>query len=159
MTTRSKISAGLLLYRRPEGRELEVLLVHPGGPFFARRDEGYWSIPKGEPNPDEALLACAIREFEEEIGVAPTSGRYVELGTVQQRGGKLVHAWAFEGDWTGQTPTSNVFEIEWPPRSGKMQSFPEIDRAEFFSLGIAARKINEAQGEFLRRLAALVAEG
>ena len=142
------------MYRRAPGAEVEVLLVHPGGPLFARRDAGAWSIPKGEFAEGEEPLACAIREFEEEIGEAPGTRDFVELGSVKQRGGKLVHAWAFEGNWRGERPSSNTFELEWPPRSGRMQRFPEIDRAEFFSCSRAAEKINAAQAAFLTRLAA-----
>jgi predicted NUDIX family NTP pyrophosphohydrolase len=153
MSARAKQSAGLLMYRLRAAGEFEVLLVHPGGPFFARRDDGYWTIPKGEYEASEGAKVCAIREFEEEIGVAPVTTDLIELGSVKQRGGKVVHAWAFEGDWQGTTPQSNSFELEWPPRSGRIQQFPEVDRAEFFARSLAARKINAAQVEFLTRLA------
>jgi predicted NUDIX family NTP pyrophosphohydrolase len=144
-------SAGLLLYRRAAG-EVEALLVHPGGPFWKKKDEGAWSIPKGEPEPGEELFSAAVREFREEIGITPKCN-FVSLGSIKQKSGKTVHAWAFEAE-LGQTVSvvSNTFEIEWPPRSGKMQVFPEIDRAEFFSLAEAAKKINEAQRPFLERL-------
>jgi predicted NUDIX family NTP pyrophosphohydrolase len=158
MTTRSKISAGLLMYRRTQQGELEVLLAHQGGPFFAKRDDGFWTLPKGEIEPGEEPLACAIREFREETGIVPEAARYLELGEVRQRGGKVVHAWAFEGDWQQQALQGNTFELEWPPRSGRVQSYPEIDRAEFFSLASAARKMNAAQVEFLTRLSALLHE-
>ena len=142
------------MYRRTE-RGLEVLLAHPGGPFFTRKDAGGWTIPKGEPNPGEALEAAAAREFTEETGL-PVTGPLVPLGEVRQKGGKTVHAWAFEGELPpGFVPASNTFELEWPPRSGKKQSFPEIDRAEMFPLDVAREKINAAQAVFLDRLAAL----
>jgi len=149
---RSKVSAGLLLYRR-RGGGAEVLLAHPGGPFFARKDEGAWSIPKGEVAEGEELLAAAVREFREEIGIEP-AGAFIPLGSVKQKGGKTVHAWAVEGDYdTTRPPPSNAFQLEWPPRSGKMSEFPEIDRVEFFSLETAAKKINPAQASFIDELA------
>jgi predicted NUDIX family NTP pyrophosphohydrolase len=150
---RSPASAGLLLFRRRKGK-LEVLLVHPGGPFFAGKDEGAWSIPKGEALPGEDLLARARTEFEEELGVQPL-GNCIELGWVKQKGGKTVHAWAFEGDLPDSFQLkSNTFDMEWPPRSGKLRRFPEVDRAEFFGEEIARRKINPAQAIFLDRLRA-----
>lgn len=146
-----KTSAGLLMYRRKGGR-IEVFLVHPGGPFFAKKDVGAWSIPKGELEEGEDLLDCAVREFQEEIGFQP-QGKFIPLGNIQQKGGKVVHAWAFEGDLNEQwVLNSNTFEIEWPPRSGRVESFPEIDRAEIFPLPEAKLKINPAQVEFLIRL-------
>lgn len=149
---RSRVSAGLLMFRR-RGGALEVFLVHPGGPFFARKDEGAWTIPKGETGTDEDLLTRAQIEFEEELGIRP-HGIWIELGSIKQKGGKTVHAWAFEGDLPDSfEPKSNTFEIEWPPRSGKLKQFPEIDRAEFFVEEIARRKINPAQTLFLDRLA------
>ena len=131
---------------------IEVLLVHPGGPFWRKRDEGAWSIPKGEPNEGEDLLATALREFREEVGLAP-KGDLTDLGWVQQKGGKVVYAWALEAA-PGQiiSLTSNTFELEWPPRSGTVQTFPEIDRAEFFPLAEAEKKINRTQQIFLERL-------
>jgi predicted NUDIX family NTP pyrophosphohydrolase len=149
------------MYRRPAGGGLEVFLAHPGGPFFAKRDHGHWTIPKGEIDEGEDAQACAIREFQEEtgIGLMPAAQHYIDLGTVRQRGGKLVHAWAFEGDWTQRVPEGNTFELEWPPRSGQKQTFPEIDRAEFFELETARRKINVAQIEFLDRLSASLLAG
>jgi predicted NUDIX family NTP pyrophosphohydrolase len=126
----SKLSAGLLLYRIRDER-LEVLLVHPGGPFWARKDLGSWTIPKGEIVPGEDPLAAAIREFEEELGFAPL-GELLPLGMVNQKGGKNVHAWAFEGNCNPRALKSNTFTIEWSPRSGRMQEYPEVDRAEFF---------------------------
>jgi predicted NUDIX family NTP pyrophosphohydrolase len=152
MTQRKTRSAGLLVYRVRAGGAIEVLLAHPGGPFFARKDAGAWSIPKGEISDDEDPRACALREFEEETGQKPVTERWLELGSVRQRGGKEVLAWAVEGDWPGGPPRSNTFEIEWPPRSGKRRSFPEIDRLEFFSLDEARSKLNAAQIEFLDRL-------
>ena len=147
------VSAGLLMFRRKDG--LKVLLVHPGGPYFRNKDEGAWTIPKGEAAEGEALLERARLEFEEELGIAPpASTDWIELGSVKQKGGKTVHAWAFVGDCPADfVAVSNTFEIEWPPRSGRMQQFPEIDRAEFFSLDEARRKINAAQTAFLDRLA------
>jgi len=131
---------------------LEVLLVHPGGPFFRNKDDGAWSIPKGEVTEREDLLARARIEFEEELGLPP-SGDLIELGCVKQKGGKTVHAWAFEGDLPDHLRlASNTFEMEWPPRSGHGQKFPEIDRAEFFSIEEAKQKINAAQIPFLDRL-------
>jgi predicted NUDIX family NTP pyrophosphohydrolase len=144
-------SAGMLMYRRtPTG--LEVLLAHPGGPFFVKKDLGGWTIPKGEPDPGEAMEAAAEREFREETGL-PVGGVRIPLGEIRQKGGKTVHAWAFEGEVPpGFVPTSNDFEMEWPPKSGKRARFPEIDRAEMFPLEVARAKINPAQAEFLERL-------
>ena len=187
----SRTSAGLLMFRRSQAG-IEVLLVHPGGPFFRNKDAGFWSIPKGEVGEGEDLLTRANIEFEEELGLAPgtaglanhgtgpaglanygkgtaglanygkgtaglahygASANYTPLGSVKQKGGKTVHAWAFEGNLPdGFEPVSNLFEMEWPPRSGKTQSFPEIDQAAFFSLAEARIKMNEAQAEFLGRL-------
>ena len=132
--------------------DVEVLLVHPGGPYFQNKDDGAWTVPKGEASDDEDLLARAKIEFEEELGIA-ISGNWIELGSVKQKGGKTVHAWAFAGDLEDDfKPVSNTFEMEWPPRSGKMRQFPEVDRAGFFSLEEARRKINAAQTAFLDRL-------
>jgi predicted NUDIX family NTP pyrophosphohydrolase len=131
---------------------LEVLLAHPGGPFFRNKDDGAWTLPKGEPAAGEAPLECARREFAEETGIAPCDGPFVELGEVVQRGGKRVQAWAFQGDYAGGPPPSNRFELEWPPRSGKRATFVEIDRLEFFSLADARRKINPAHVALLERL-------
>ena len=131
---------------------LEVLLAHPGGPFFARKDEGVWTVPKGEVQPGEDLLTRAQTEFEEETGTK-TSGNFIPLGSIKQKGGKTVHAWAFEGDLPQSFELkSNTFEIEWPSRSGKFKEFPEIDRAEFFPEEVARQKINPAQTPFLNRL-------
>jgi predicted NUDIX family NTP pyrophosphohydrolase len=149
-------SAGLLLHRLRDERR-EVLLGHMGGPFWATKDEGAWSIPKGEYGPDEEPLAAARREFAEELGAPPPVGiRYAELGSVRQRGGKVVTVWAAEADFDATEITSNTFELEWPPRSGRRQSFPEIDRAGWFGLGVARLKIVPGQVEFLDRLVALV---
>src|SRR5215468_2504471 len=138
---------------RHRNNQLEVLLAHPGGPFFARKDDGVWTIPKGEAAPGEDLLTRAQIEFEEEVGFRPDKAQqWIELGWIQQKGGKIVHAWAFEGDLPDNfKPKSNQFEIEWPPRSGKMKQFPEIDRAEFFVEEIARRKIKPAQIPFIDR--------
>jgi predicted NUDIX family NTP pyrophosphohydrolase len=146
-----RISAGLVMYRRRNGA-LEFFLVHPGGPFAARKDEGCWSIPKGEPDGNEPLLEAAQREFREETGLEPR-GPFLELGWIQQKGGKWVHAWAFEGDCTGPL-SSNMFTLEWPPGSGEFHEFPEVDRAEFFPLAEARRKIKERQFPLLERLVA-----
>ena len=147
----SKRSAGLLMFRL-RNNDVEVLLVHPGGPYFQNKDDGAWTIPKGEAGDNEDLLARAKIEFEEELGIA-ISGNWIELGSVKQKGGKTVHAWAFAGDLEDDfKPVSNTFEMEWPPRSGKMRQFPEVDRAGFFSLEEARRKINAAQTAFLDRL-------
>jgi len=153
MKAQKKISAGLLMYRVRDN-QVEVFLAHPGGPFFAQKDDGHWSIPKGETEAGEGLLGAAIREFQEETGLEPR-GDFIELGTIEQKGGKIVHAWAFPGDWDGsRPPQSNTFELEWPPKSGKIQRFPEIDRVGFFSLPDARKKLNEAQHPFLDRLQA-----
>jgi len=137
---------------RFRNNDVEVLLVHPGGPYFQNKDDGAWTVPKGEASDDEDLLARAKIEFEEELGIA-ISGNWIELGSVKQKGGKTVHAWAFAGDLEDDfKPVSNTFEMEWPPRSGKMRQFPEVDRAGFFSLEEARRKINAAQTAFLDRL-------
>ena len=149
-------SAGILLHRRRRGR-LEVLLVHPGGPLWARRDDGAWSIPKGEHGEDADARACAVREFGEELGSPPPAGEMVELGSVRQRGGKVVTAWALEGDLDPASLTSNHFTMEWPPRSGRQREFPEVDRAEWFALDQARAKINPAQAELIDRLVALLA--
>ena len=144
-------SAGILLHRLAHGAP-EVLLVHPGGPFWARRDAGAWSIPKGEYEDGEDPRACALREFEEELGAALPPGELVDLGSVKQRGGKLVSAWAAEGDLDVDSVHSNTFTMEWPPRSGRTAEFPEIDRAEWFGVEEAREKLVEAQTEFLDRL-------
>lgn len=149
-----KTSAGLLMYRlRRDG--LEVLLAHPGGPYWGRRDAGVWSIPKGEIEAGEDALAAARREFEEETGARP-EGPFLELPSVTQKAGKIVHAWAFAGDCDPSAIRSNTFRLEWPPGSGKMAEFPEIDRAEFFSPEEAREKINPAQAPLIEALEAKV---
>jgi predicted NUDIX family NTP pyrophosphohydrolase len=149
-----KSSAGLLLYRVRDGK-VQILAVHPGGPLFARRDAGVWSIPKGEPEPGEDLLEAARREFAEETGLAP-AGPFLPLEPVRQKGGKVVHAWAVEGDWDPSRLESNMFRLEWPPGSGRIGEFPEIDRAEWLSVEEARRRLNPAQvalvEELVRRL-------
>jgi predicted NUDIX family NTP pyrophosphohydrolase len=148
-----RASAGLLMYRQ-RGPVLEVLLAHPGGPFFKNKDDGHWTIPKGEIESQEESLSTAIREFREEIGIdIDPSAKLIDLGSIRQKGGKAVSAWAVEGDFpAGHRLRSNVFKLEWPPRSGKFQEFPEIDRAEFFPVATAKAKINPAQIPFLDRL-------
>ena len=150
-------SAGLLLYRMA-GAALEVLLVHPGGPFWAKKDLGAWSIPKGEHDEGEDPRACALREFEEELGSPPPDGELLELGEVTQRNRKVVTAWAVEGDLDADAIRSNTFTLEWPPRSGRSQEFPEVDRAAWFSLEDARARINPAQSAFLDRLADALAK-
>jgi len=145
-----KRSAGILMFRR-RGGEIEVLLMHPGGPFWAKKDAGAWSIPKGEYAQGEDALAVAKREFEEETGARP-DGKFLPLGEVVQAGGKIVTAWALEGDFDPATLTSNRFELEWPPKSGREVSFPEVDRAQWFSPAEAQQKILAAQREFMTRL-------
>ena len=145
-----KVSAGLLLYRIRDER-IEVLLVHPGGPFWAKKDLGSWTIPKGEIVPGEDPLAAATREFEEELGFTP-QGKLLPLGMVSQKGGKNVHAWAVECDCSPEALKSNTFTIEWPPHSGRVQEFPEVDRAEFFGMEEAKKKINPAQVKLLLAL-------
>lgn len=141
------------MYRLDNGF-LEVLLVHPGGPFYRSKDVGVWSIPKGEFLPGEDPLKHALREFEEELGSA-VSGEFIRLKPVRQKGGKLVHAFAVEGDLGADNIQSNTFPMEWPPRSGRMQEFPEVDRAEWLDLTTARQKINPAQSALLDDLASL----
>ncbi|HEX5702748.1 MAG TPA: NUDIX domain-containing protein [Pyrinomonadaceae bacterium] len=145
-----KKSAGLLLYRHHEG-SIEVLLVHPGGPFWRNKDEGAWTIPKGEFQ-DEVPLAAAQREFKEETGLAPPDGNYIPLTPIKQKNGKIVSAWAVEGDFDPATLNSNEFETEWPPRSGRMQKFPEVDRAEWFAPDVAKQKMLSGQGALVDEL-------
>jgi len=148
---RHKTSAGLLMYRHRE-RELEVFIAHPGGPFFAHSAVDCWSIPKGEVEPGESLLETAMREFKEEVGLDPKPP-YLDLGSVRQRGGKVVYGWGFEGDWDESQPIeSSLFELEWPTGSGKMAKFPEVDQAGFFPLDHARRRLKMAQHAFLDRL-------
>lgn len=150
-STRTARSAGILLYRR-RNDQLEVLLVHPGGPFWARKDLGAWSIPKGEYAPDEEPLAAARREFEEELGTRAPAGSADDLGEVRQKSGKVVHAFAVQGDLDAEAITSNTCPIEWPPRSGRTIEIPEVDRAGWFTLEEAKQKINPAQAALLDRL-------
>lgn len=155
-STRSGVvSAGLLLFRRPAGR-LEVFLAHPGGPFWRDRDAGAWTLPKGGVHAGEALLEAACREFEEETGVRP-HGPYLELGSVRQRAGKRVHAWAWEGDADASAVTSNVMRAEWPRGSGRWITYPEIDRCAWFTPDAARTHLIAAQAEFVARLEARLA--
>jgi predicted NUDIX family NTP pyrophosphohydrolase len=146
----AKKSAGILLYRMSK-EALQVFLVHPGGPYWVKKDDGAWSIPKGEFEDDEDPLAAAKREFNEETGIN-LYGEFIELEPVKQKSGKIVYAWAVEGNVDPTTIKSNSFEIEWPPRSGKMKSFPEIDKAEWFTIIEAIQKINPAQSPLIKEL-------
>jgi predicted NUDIX family NTP pyrophosphohydrolase len=150
-SARGRRSAGLLLFRHA-GADLEVLLVHPGGPFWAKRDHGAWSIPKGECDDGEDPRSAAWREFGEELGTPAPEGDALELGEVRQKAGKIVLAWAIAGDLDAEQIISNTFTMEWPPRSGRAQSFPEVDRAGWFSLAEARERINPAQVPLLDRL-------
>ncbi len=152
-----KVGAGLLLYRR-RGGIIQVFLVHPGGPFWKKKDEGAWSIPKGEPGHGEELLPAAKREFEEETGFRP-AGNAIPLSPVKQAGGKMVHAWAIEGDCDPAAIKSNVFTTEWPPHSGRQQEFPEVDRAGWFDITGAKKKINKGQIPLLDELVRILGEG
>jgi predicted NUDIX family NTP pyrophosphohydrolase len=152
--TMGKISAGILLYKF-ENKQLWFFLVHPGGPFFIRKDEGWWTIPKGEPEENEDPLANALREFEEETGYLP-SGEFIKLSPVTQKGGKKVQCWAIQGDLDPEKVVCNTFEMEWPPKSGKMKSFPEIDKAAWFDLEQAKVKINLRQVALLEELVGLL---
>lgn len=149
-----KQSAGILLYRRKEG-DLQFFLVHPGRPFFAKKHEGWWTIPKGELNDGEASLDTAIREFEEETGYAPQPP-YMPLEPITQKGGKKVHCWAAEGDLDPDTITCNTFEMEWPPKSGHKAVYPEVDKAGWFSLAEAKTLINERQTAFLKEFTGIL---
>lgn len=153
-----KRSAGLLLYRF-RATSLEVLLGHPGGPYFARKDDGVWTIPKGEYEPAEEPLAAAYREFAEEIGTAPPDGEPVPLGETKQSNGKLVVVWALEGDLDVAEICCNLFDLEWPPRSGRIQQFPELDRAAWFDVDTAHRKAFASQQPFFQRLLQHLGEG
>jgi predicted NUDIX family NTP pyrophosphohydrolase len=148
MSRRTEVSAGILAFRR--GRSLEVLLAHPGGPYWRNKDEGAWSIPKGTVESGD-VLACAKREFNEETGLV-AEGELTPLTPLRQKSGKLVHAFALEGDFDLTPFTSNAFEMEWPPRSGKMQSFPEVDRIAYFTLSVARKKILPGQRAFIEEL-------
>jgi predicted NUDIX family NTP pyrophosphohydrolase len=152
--TAGKQSAGLLLYRL-EGDKVNVLLGHPGGPFWRNKDLGSWSIPKGTVADGETPFAAAKREFAEETGHQP-SGKFLPLGEAKQPGGKLVHVWGVEEDWDTALLKSNMFEMEWPPRSGRKQAFPELDRADWFDIAEAEKKILKGQAVFLTRLVAAV---
>jgi predicted NUDIX family NTP pyrophosphohydrolase len=154
-----KRSSGILMYRHRSPRAgIELLLVHPGGPFWAKRDWGAWSIPKGEYVDGEDALAVAKREFEEETGACPQDGDFIPLGDLVQPGRKIVTAWALEGDFDPSTLKSNQFELEWPPKSGRKAFFPEVDRAGWFSPADARRKILPGQGDFIARLLKAVGE-
>ena len=151
----TKRSSGILLYRDGAAGETEFLLVHPGGPYWARRDDGAWSIPKGGIEGEEDSREAALRELDEELGSGRPEldpGELIELGSVRQRAGKVVDAWAAEGDFDPNALDSNTFEMEWPPKSGREVEFPEVDRADWFDLEGARRKLLPAQGEFLDRL-------
>jgi predicted NUDIX family NTP pyrophosphohydrolase len=145
----AKSSAGLLMFRRSS--ELEVLLVHLGGPFWAKKDDGAWFVPKGEIEPGEEVCEAAKREFREETGFEP-QGPFLPLGSVRNKSGKTVTVWAFESDCDPTQLRSNTFRMEWPPRSGKMAEFREVDRAAFFTIAAARKKMNSVEGEFLSRL-------
>lgn len=157
-----KQAAGILLFRRPstslragKREDVQVLLAHPGGPLWARKDDGAWTLPKGQFTDGEAPLDAAIREFEEEMGSKPC-GDFQPLGTLKQPSGKIIHAWAAESDFDVTTVKSNLFSLEWPPKSGRMGQFPEVDRAEWFPVDGARRKILKGQSPFLDRLLALL---
>ncbi len=151
----AKQSAGILLYRKKDG-VIEVLLGHPGGPFFAKKDDGVWSIPKGEYAGGDDPLQAAEREFSEEIGTQAPAGERQPLGSEKLTGGKIIHIWAVEGDLDASAIKSNTFSLEWPPKSGQHQDFPEIDRADWFALRDAVRKLYQSQTPFIDRLAALL---
>jgi predicted NUDIX family NTP pyrophosphohydrolase len=151
MTGRERRSAGLLLFRHAD-HGLEVLLGHMGGPYFARRDAGAWSVPKGEYQPDEPAWDAARREFQEELGLPPPDGKALPLGEVRQANGKIVTAWAIEADFDPATIEPGTFTMEWPPKSGRVQEFPEVDRVEWFGLDRAREVMVKGQAEFLDRL-------
>lgn len=146
-----KQSAGILVYRK-NGTSIEVLIVHPGGPFWAKKEKGAWSIPKGEPEDDDPLMA-AKREFQEETGHEAPEGDFIELGSVKNKSGKTIFAWGVEGDLDASTVKSSTITIEWPPKSGSQQEFPEVDKAGWFGLEKAKEKLNPAQADFIDRLA------
>lgn len=150
-------SAGLLLYRNArDGSGMEVLLAHPGGPFWRNKDEGAWTIPKGEFTDDEDPLAAAKREFEEELGAKPPVSDYIALTPIKQKNGKIVHAWGVKGDFDPATLKSNTFETEWPPKSGHIKSFPEVDRAQWFAAEVAKQKLVFGQAALVDELLALI---
>jgi predicted NUDIX family NTP pyrophosphohydrolase len=152
-----KQSAGMMLFKSQGGKN-KVMLVHPGGPFWAKKDVGAWSIPKGEFADGEQPLEAAKREFAEELGKPAPRGNFIELGSAKQSGGKTVYAWALESDFDASTVASNMFSIEWPPKSGRMQEFPEVDRAGWFSLDEGAKKIVKGQLPLLKALASRLGE-
>jgi predicted NUDIX family NTP pyrophosphohydrolase len=149
-------AAGILMYREAAAGHLEVLLAHPGGPLWTRKDLGAWTVPKGQFGDDEAPLAAAKREFEEEMGSPPTANAFHELGAIKQPGGKIVHVFAGRGDFDTASVKSNLFSMEWPPKSGRTAQFPEVDRAAWFSIEEARRKILKGQEPFLDRLLTLL---
>ena len=154
---RSRTSAGLVMYRsKDEG--LQIFLAHPGGPFFTHKDDGHWTIPKGEIEGEEDYLRTALREFQEEVGIAlDPQGQFLDLGSIRQKGGKTVYAWGIERDWDDRRPfRSSTFKMQWPPGSGKLQEFPEVDRAKFFPIEEARKKIKETQLPLLDRLEVLL---
>jgi predicted NUDIX family NTP pyrophosphohydrolase len=153
-----RLSAGLLLYRFDDGAQLEILLVHPGGPFWAKKDDRVWSIPKGEYDAGEEPLDAAEREFEEELGRPAPAGARIDLGELDQSSAKRVHAWAIEADFDADSISSNSFEMEWPPKSGTLVEFPEVDRAGWFTISEAETKLLPGQVGFLGRLSAALAE-
>lgn len=155
----AQVSAGLLMYRRNAEGDVEVLVVHPGGPFYARKDEGAWSVPKGLVDEGEDPLACARREFVEELGQPCGDGPFLPLGEVVLKSRKRVIAWAVEGEIDTERVVSNTFELEWPPRSGRRATFPEVDRAAFLPPEEAKRKLNPAQAPFVDRLLDALAKG
>jgi predicted NUDIX family NTP pyrophosphohydrolase len=158
----TKRSAGILLYRIRDDSVTEFLLVHPGGPYWAKRDEGSWSIPKGGIEAEEDSREAALRELDEELGAGAPElepGELIDLGSIRQRAGKVVDAWAAEGEFDPAALDSNTFEMEWPPKSGREVDFPEVDRADWFELEAARRKLLPAQGEFLDRLLERLAAG
>jgi predicted NUDIX family NTP pyrophosphohydrolase len=157
MSKRSNISAGLLLFRR-RGAAIELFLAHPGGPFWKSRDIAAWTIPKGEVGENEDLLDAARREFQEETGIMP-QGPFVSLGSIRQKAGKIVHAWAWEGDADALLATSNTARTQWPRGSGNWITYPEVDRCEWFSVADARERINEAQAQLIDRLEAILARG
>jgi predicted NUDIX family NTP pyrophosphohydrolase len=150
-----KKSAGVLMYRLNQ-EVVEVLLVHPGGPFWRNRDDGAWTIPKGEFTDDEEPLTAAKREFEEELGAGAPAGNYIQLKPIKQKNGKIVHAWAVEGDFDPATLSSNTFEMEWPPKSGRRKSFPEVDRAQWFAAELAKQKMLFGQPALVDELLTLL---